>query len=167
MSDHVQRDSPRAAVIDIDGVLADVRWRLHHIEGPRRDWDAFFAGASQDPVLAQGRAHVLEARAQGLSIVYATGRPERCRPDTVRWLGSHGMPDGDLRMRGDRDRRPARMVKVGWLRELARTHAVAYILDDDPQVLSAARAAGFEACAADWMPRAESLDAAQEVLGRS
>ena len=31
------------AVFDIDGVLADVRHRLRHVEGPRKQWDAFFA----------------------------------------------------------------------------------------------------------------------------
>ena len=33
------------AVFDLDGTLADVRHRLHHIEGRRRDWDAFFSAA--------------------------------------------------------------------------------------------------------------------------
>lgn len=30
------------AVFDIDGVLADVRHRLPHVQGRPKDWDAFF-----------------------------------------------------------------------------------------------------------------------------
>ena len=58
--------SPTAwAVLDIDGVLADVRHRLHHLDGARRDWGAFFAGMDADPVLAPGREVAQEAVASG------------------------------------------------------------------------------------------------------
>ena len=39
----------RLAVFDIDGVLADVRHRVHLVDRRRhRDWDAFFAAAVSD-----------------------------------------------------------------------------------------------------------------------
>lgn len=171
MSDPVRASSPRVAVLDLDGVLADVRHRLTHIEGPRRDWDAFFAGVGDDAVLAQGRAEAERARASGLEIVYLTGRPERCRADTGRWLSRHRLPEGELIMRRDVDRRPARLVKVEALRRLSRTRDVAYFLDDDPEVLAAAAAAGYEVRLADWLPRGDAAGAAlreaQEGLGRS
>lgn len=163
------------AVLDIDGVLADVRHRLHHIEGPGRDWDAFFREVSADPILEEGRADAQAAAASGLGIVYLTGRPERCREDTVRWLTAHGLPDGELMMRRDTDRRPARVLKVEALRQLSGTREVAYLLDDDPEVLAAAASAGYEVRAADWLPRGNTaggtggdpLREAQETLGRS
>jgi hypothetical protein len=42
------------AVFDIDGVLADVRHRLHLVEGRPKDWDGFFAAAADDPPLTRG-----------------------------------------------------------------------------------------------------------------
>ena len=175
MSDPERASSPRVAVLDIDGVLADVRHRLHHIDGPRRDWDAFFSEVSADPVLDGGRAEAFSARASGLAIVYLTGRPERCRMDTVQWLSDHDLPEGELLMRRDIDRRPARILKVEALRRLSRTCEIAYLLDDDPEVLAAAASAGFPVRAAEWLPRGDTggpsvgdaLREAQETLGRS
>ena len=42
------------AVFDIDGVVADVRHRLHLIEGRRRDWVRFHESAVYDPALVEG-----------------------------------------------------------------------------------------------------------------
>ena len=167
MSDHVEGISPRVAVLDIDGVLADVRHRLPHIEGGRRDWDAFFAGVADDPVLEPGRDLARRLAGDGMGIVYLTGRPERCREDTRAWLEHHALPEGELVMRQDRDRRPARLMKLQALHEMAGRCEVRCLVDDDPQVVLAARAAGFDVVVADWMPRSAPLDAAQETLGRS
>lgn len=171
MSDHVSETSPRVAVLDIDGVLADVRHRLHHIAGARRDWDAFFSEVDADAVLPEGRAEAERAIAAGLGIVYLTGRPDRCRQDTVRWMSQHGLPEGDLLMRRDTDRRPARLLKVEALRAISRDREVAYLVDDDADVQAAVSAAGYEVVAADWMhrdeERADPLHVAQEMLGRS
>ena len=159
--------SPRVAVFDIDGVLADVRHRLHHIESGRRDWDGFFASVSDDPALAEGCQAALQAVASGLTLIYLTGRPERCRPDTLQWLSEQGLPEGELIMRRDSDRRPARVLKVEALRRIASRAQVAYLVDDDAEVVAAAADAGFAARLADWVPRQEPLTQAQETLGRS
>jgi len=155
------------AVFDIDGVLADVRHRLHHIESGRRDWDGFFASAPEDPVLADGCQAVRQAVESGLTLIYLTGRPERCRVDTVQWLSAHGLPEGELIMRRDSDRRPARVLKVEALRRIASQAPVAYLVDDDLQVVAAAADAGFAARLADWVPRQDPLTQAQETLGRT
>ena len=68
-------------------------------------------------------------------------------------------------MRRDGDRRPARVVKVGVLRRLAGEAPVAMVVDDDPQVVRAVRAAGFPVLQADWMTEQPSLFEAQEVDG--
>ncbi|MFZ4509655.1 MAG: LNS2 domain-containing protein [Candidatus Nanopelagicales bacterium] len=167
MSDTVKGNSPRVAVFDIDGVLADVRHRLHHIESGRRDWDGFFASAPEDPVLADGCQAVRQAVESGLTLIYLTGRPERCRVDTVQWLSAHGLPEGELIMRRDSDRRPARVLKVEALRRIASQAPVAYLVDDDLQVVAAAADAGFAVRLADWVPRQDPLTQAQETLGRT
>jgi hypothetical protein len=160
-------DSPRLlAAVDIDGVLADVRHRLHHVEVPPKDWDAFFAAAPHDPLLPQGHDTVTRL-AEVFDIVYVSGRPEHCRVDTLAWLQRHELPDGPLVLRPHGDRRPARTLKVELLDRLAGERTVALLVDDDPLVLDAARLAGYDVLPADWMPAPESLREAQEADGET
>lgn len=100
-------------------------------------------------------------------MVYVTGRPERCRRDTLDWLDRHGLPPGRLLMRRDRDRRPARVAKLELLRKLARGRPVAMVVDDDARVCQAYEAAGFPVVRADWMPASPTLEQAQNRVGRT
>jgi phosphoglycolate phosphatase-like HAD superfamily hydrolase len=153
-------------VLDIDGVLADVRHRLRHLERRPKNWAAFFLAAPGDPLLPEGAA-VAARLAVEHEVVYLTGRPERCRRDTLDWLGRHGLPEGRLLMRGDDDRRPARQTKLWHLRALGRRGNVVVLVDDDPEVIEAASAAGIPTLLADWVPRGEALDRAQNEDGRT
>ncbi|WP_110182863.1 hypothetical protein [Nocardioides solisilvae] len=160
----------QVAVVDIDGVLADVRHRLHHVRESPKDWGAFFAAARHDPPLAEG-LEVVRRLAEVYGIVYLSGRPEQCRRDTEEWFRRHGLPEGELRLRPARDRRPARVLKVAELRRIARDAEVVVHVDDDPEVVAASRAAGFDVLPATWMPEdrddAVALRRAQEEDGRS
>ena len=154
------------AVFDVDGVLADVRHRLRHVERRPKDWDAFFAAAVDDPPLAEGVA-LARASADDCEVVYVTGRPERCRDDTLAWFRRHGLPEGRLSMRRGADRRPARVAKPELLGQLARGRTVAVVVDDDAQVCDAYEAAGWRVLRATWMTAPETLRRAQEVEGRT
>lgn len=158
------------AVIDIDGVVADVRHRLHHLESRPKDWDSFFAAAGEDPPLAEGLALVRQLAADH-DIVYLTGRPERLRSVTERWLAGLSLPAGEMHMRKHSDRRPAKVTKPRLLATLARKRAVAVVVDDDLAVCDAYEAAGFTVLRATWMDSAPSyrqaLREAQEDLGRT
>lgn len=144
MSEHRSGALPLVTVCDIDGVLADTGHRLHHVAGAPRDWEAFFADAGLDPLIDEGRQFVVQAASAGDEIVYLTGRPERWRQVTQDWLDAHHLPPGDLIMRGDADRRPAQVVKLRALHALAQQCRVRAFVDDDPEVVSAAVAAGFD-----------------------
>jgi hypothetical protein len=159
------------ACVDIDGVVADVRHRLHHLDRRPKDWDGFFAAMADDPLLDVGAAAVHQL-SQDCTVVWLTGRPERYRQVTATWLLQQGLPEGELLMRRADDRRPARALKVERLRALERRRPVAVHLDDDPAVVRAVRAAGFQALHADWMPApgnatAGTLFEAQEVDGET
>ncbi|MDP9181385.1 MAG: hypothetical protein M3P04_01250 [Actinomycetota bacterium] len=154
------------AVFDIDGVLADVTHRLHHLERRPKDWKGFFAAAPGDPPLEQGVALAREA-AVDCEVVYVTGRPELCRHDTVAWLQREGLPDGRLVMRSTRDRRPARLAKPELLRTLAEDRVVAVVVDDDLEVCDAYEAAGWTVMRATWAARSPALEQAQEESGRT
>jgi hypothetical protein len=156
------------AVIDIDGVVADVRHRLHHLQRRPKDWSAFFDRLEDDPLLDVGAAAVARL-AQDCDIVWLTGRPETYRAATERWLRRHRLPVGMLLMRRAGDRRPARIAKLERVRALAADRPVAVHLDDDPAVVRAVRRAGFEVLHADWMGEAPQLTLfdAQEREGRT
>ncbi|MEE1742690.1 hypothetical protein PUR49_40120 [Streptomyces sp. BE147] len=154
------------AVFDLDGTLADSAHRQHHLEGRTKDWNAFFTAAVDDPPLAEGVALALE-RAEDCEVVYLTGRPERCRRDTLDWLARQGLPGGRLHMRRNDDRRPARRTKLDTLKRLGRTREVRVLVDDDELVCDAAEAAGFTVVRACWAVAADVLKDAQEREGRT
>lgn len=154
------------AVFDVDGVLADVRHRLRHVQSRPKNWDAFFAAAVDDPPLPQGVALAQES-ATACEIGYVTGRPERCRADTLAWFARHGLPAGRLSMRRPRDFRPARVAKLDLLRRLAADRTVAVVVDDDEQVCDAYEQAGFRVLRARWMGEQPVLQQAQEQDGRT
>lgn len=157
-------DTTPFATVDIDGVLADVRHRLEHVQTSPKDWDAFFAAAPEDPVLPEGLA-VARRLALEHTIVYLSGRPERCRADTLAWLASHDLPEGTLLLRPRGDFRPARIVKVETLDRLSERGPVAVLVDDDGLVCAAARKAGYVVLHADWMSDQPALLEAQEIDG--
>ena len=158
------------AFVDLDGVVADVRHRLGHIEGGPKDWDAFFAAAVDDPPHPEGIALVRRLE-QDHEVVYLTGRPDRLRSDTLAWLDDQGIGGHRLEMRSDRDRRPAAQVKLRRLQELAQGREVGVVVDDDPLVVATMRKAGLPTFHADWETRTsdddEALLAAQEVEGQT
>ncbi|MER5916043.1 hypothetical protein ABT124_37930 [Streptomyces sp. NPDC001982] len=153
-------------VFDLDNTLADTAHRQRFLERKPRDWDGFFAAAPQDPPLAEGVALAKES-ARECEVVYLTGRPERCRRDTLDWLAAQRLPHGSVFMRRDADRRPARHSKLETLRRLARDREVRLLVDDDELVCDVAERAGFTVLRARWADRSAALEDAQEREGRT
>ncbi|MER8041336.1 hypothetical protein [Streptomyces sp. NPDC094032] len=154
------------AVFDLDNTLSSTAHRQHFLEGRPRDWASFFAAAPQDPPLAEGVALCVEA-AEECDVVYLTGRPERCRRDTHAWLAAHGLPEGPVHMRRDRDFRPARQTKLDVLRRIGEDREIRMLVDDDELVCDAAEQAGFTVVRARWATPSQALSEAQEREGRT
>jgi FMN phosphatase YigB (HAD superfamily) len=162
----VYPDARPLAVFDVDGVLADVRHRLHHLEVRPQRWERFFRSADRDPLLTEG-AERLRAALVDHDVMYLTGRPERTRRLTEHWLACHDLPVGPLVMRADDDHRPARWLKRDVLRTLATVREVVSVLDDDPAVVSVLEADGWPVELATWLPHSSTLRSAQEDKGRT
>ena len=154
-------DARPLAIIDLDGVVADVRHRLRHLERRPKDWTAFFAAARDDAVHPEGVA-VVEMLARDHEVVFLTGRPHHLHDDTARWLGEHGLGGRRVIMRPKGDHRPAAVVKLELLEELANGRTVGIVVDDDPLVLDALRGAGYHTFAADWEARPANADRAMQ-----
>lgn len=154
------------AVIDIDGVVADVRHRVHHVAVEPKHWGAFFSAAPDDPVLEQGVVTVRKL-AEVYEIFYLSGRPEHCRQDTLDWFERHDLPPGELHLRPNNDYRPSRIFKVEMLDRFSQRATVVVFVDDDPMVWESARQAGYDVLPATWMGHLPALHEAQEVDGQT
>jgi hypothetical protein len=79
-------------IFDLDGTLALTEHRSHLVQGPRKDWRAFFAACVDDepniPVIEALRAH----RAAGHSLMIVSGRSDEVRMQTHAWLFKHVFP---------------------------------------------------------------------------
>lgn len=130
-------------LFDIDGTLADITHRLHHIEKSPKDWPAFFAACERDkPIL-----HMIElawALRDSPGVVYVSGRSDECRAATRRWLQFHGAPVGPIYMRKAGDHKPDHELKLELLSDLrADGYEPIMAFDDRNQVVKVWRAAGI------------------------
>jgi phosphoglycolate phosphatase-like HAD superfamily hydrolase len=124
-------------VFDIDGTLADISHRLHHIEGANKNWDAFFADVSEDVCIEPIRRLLWSVQDAGYQIAFCTGRPEKTRLMTELWLLANvaiGSDDYLLYMRSDSDRRPDYEVKAGMLEKIG-SHNILFVVEDRQQVV--------------------------------
>jgi phosphoglycolate phosphatase-like HAD superfamily hydrolase len=154
------------AVFDIDGVVADVRHRLHHVESRPKNWDAFFAEAAADPPIPAG-VELAQEYARDHDVVWLTGRPQRLRRTTIAWLRHHGLRAAVLHMRPSRDFRPAPRFKTEVVTGLAERAEIGVVVDDDPAVVDALGGAGFPARLVEFFPREPALTEAQDREGRT
>ena len=154
-------------ICDLDGTLCGIEHRLHHVQkadnnGLKRkpDWDAFFTGIRDDavnePVLRVLQEMTLGncgcSYGQRREIIFCSGRPERCRADTVEWLHRADEdlfnPDPELEnyklyMRKDGDYRSDDVVKEEILNEHIPKDRVLFVLDDRQQVVDMWRRNGL------------------------
>ena len=114
-------------IFDLDGTLALIEHRLHHIKGPKKDWRAFFAACVDDkpnlPVL-----ETLNRLRRGRAEIWVwSGRSDEVRKQTIQWLQKHRVfhaywnpfraPEM-LRMRKAGDYRDDAVVKREWASEI-------------------------------------------------
>ena len=107
----------RAVIFDLDGVLSDAASRQHYLEGPWRDWDAFFESCGDDPLIEEV-ARLLDLLDSSLIIVLLTARPSWVQPQTLAWLHRYRLRWDLLVMRDRGDYGAAREFKRRSVREL-------------------------------------------------
>ena len=132
-----------AIIFDIDGTLADVRHRLHHLDG-EKNWHAFFNDMGDDPVIepvATLARHIATTRHKsGIeAVLVVSARPASAAwgKITKAWLERHGIVYDRLYMRAEDDRRPDQVVKSEILqRILDDGYSPVLVVDDRPQVVA-------------------------------
>ena len=162
----------RAVIFDIDGTLADVAHRVHHLDGDK-DWAAFFRDMQDDrpiePIAELARLlHKAVEAGHGLdAVLIVTARPDRedWRRTTLDWLEVHGIPHDRIYFRPEGDMRQDHLVKADILqRILDDGYQPVLVIDDRPQVVRMWRDHGITTlqCAPD--EQGASADAGQTLL---
>jgi phosphoglycolate phosphatase-like HAD superfamily hydrolase len=129
-------------IFDIDGTLADVSQRIHHLRGARKNWPGFFASMAQDKAIhSMVRLCNLLFEA-GLHIVLCSGRDETYRKTTENWLKREGVRYHELRLRRQDDRRSDVVAKREMLDGLARDR-ILFVVEDRSRVVEMWRAEGL------------------------
>jgi hypothetical protein len=107
----------RLLLLDLDGVVADCRHRLHWQKCG--DYDAFYSADEilKDEVIVQGKdlkdaLATMPYYTSVCSKVALTGRPERTRLSTNCWLDHNSIYFDEMIMRKDGDYRPSGIIKV-------------------------------------------------------
>ena len=153
------------AVVDLDGVLADVTARLHHIEGERKNWTAFFAGIPDDPPYAEGLAAARQL-ATDHELVYLSGRPERTRRYR-RLVASAQCPDRAADPAPQPRPAAARIVKIAQLRKAGRRATGRGVRRRRPRRVPRCAGSRVRRLRSHLEPREPTLLDAQERLGKT
>jgi predicted kinase len=134
----------KAVIFDLDGTLADATHRLHHIKNGSHNWDAFFAGCVDDPVIEPIRELAILVAQQGYKIILVSGRSDAVQQETKEWLDRNGVPYSELHMRPAGDYRQDFIIKSEILdRILAEGNEIAFVVDDRPSVVAMWRERGL------------------------
>ncbi len=105
-------------LFDIDGTLADLSHRLHHIQKDPKDWDAFFSACPDDAPI-EPICELARALSSAAPIILVSGRSERVRMQTDFWIKVRAQVlFSALYMRRDGDHRPDNEVKSDLLDQI-------------------------------------------------
>ena len=129
-------------IFDIDGTLADISERVHHIKRKPKNWKAFNAGMAQDKAIRSMVRLCNILYAAGIDIILCSGRNERNRPETVEWLQKHGIHYHELLLRQDEDYRSDADVKREIL-EAYDNSKILFVVEDRSRVVEMWRAEGL------------------------
>jgi hypothetical protein len=109
----------KSVIVDIDGTIADLSHRLHHIEGEAKNWVAFHAGVFQDEPIDEVIQLINGLSKSGYYIILMTGRSDSSSIQTQRWMQQKaGCRWNLLLMREYGNYEPDIDLKLRWLKML-------------------------------------------------
>jgi FMN phosphatase YigB (HAD superfamily) len=129
-------------IFDIDGTLADVSERVHHLKKKPKDWNAFFGGMAQDKAIRSMVRLCKILNSSGVRVVLCSGRSEEHRKETVEWLTRQGVDYHALLLRRDGDRRSDVVVKREMLAGIDK-RKVLFVVEDRSRVVQMWRSEGL------------------------
>jgi len=132
-------------IFDIDGTLADISHRLHHIKGDKKDWNAFNSGIMHDAVKKDIKELYIICEETLNHIAIVTGRFEKYRKETEKWLLDNLFFYDELHMRPDDDYSSDYIIKeMIWEKNFRnKNRDIVFIVDDRQQVVDMWRSKGI------------------------
>lgn len=128
---------------DIDGTLADISHRLHHVEKEPKDWKSFFSEIGGDSLRLDTASIIRQFESAGYSVIFVTARPEDYREATRNFLTEYGF-FSPLFMRRSGDKREDSVVKLDMYNRYFKQYPVHKVIDDRPKVIRMWREQGLE-----------------------
>jgi predicted kinase len=141
----------KTVIFDLDGTLADITHRLHHVKDGNRRWDKFFEECDKDLPI-QSVIDLYNNLIGKYRIAIVSGRSETVRIKTEDWLIQNGIKEFQLWMRKTGDYRKDFIIKEEFLDELISLHHnIAFVIDDRPSVVAMWRKRGLTCLqCAEW-----------------
>ena len=132
-------------IFDIDGTLANNDHRQHHLNGEKKDWDAFFSEQADDDLYDMTNEMLLMFNNEGYEIVLLTGREEKYRGVTERWLQENFVYWDELIMRPTGSRMKDDEWKLKHIKAIEKGgRPVVAIFEDRLRVVKTLRDAGYQ-----------------------
>lgn len=136
-------------VTDLDGTLCNCAHRVHLAQAGQ--WDEFHSRLSDDPLFTDVAEFLMHFSVIGGFEIWAvSGRNERYRTETMRWLRKHDIEIDRIYLRPDNDYTVDHVLKPRMLLELGfagqsdkMLQETLCVLDDRDKVVEAYRNAGL------------------------
>lgn len=129
-----------AIIVDLDGTLADIRVRLKHLSGKKKDWNSFNKTIETDE-LHEWCREIIKRFYVDHHIILVSGRTDDLKTQTLDWLKKYDVPFHELHMRKSKDFRPDNIIKLEiFENEIREKFKIIFVIDDRQKVVDMWRA---------------------------
>ena len=122
-------------ICDIDGTIANNDHRQHLLKN-FKDWDKFFAQLHLDKPIYEIIDKVIGLNNKGKKIIFITGRPEKYREQTLKWLKNFFNFNFCLIMRSDDDLRSKVLIKEELFKLHFQQNEVFIVFENDQDLIN-------------------------------
>jgi len=120
---------------DIDGTVADNSHRQHFLE-EKKDWDGFFDALDLDEPIYEIINKMNDEHNKGREIIFLTGRPERYRDSTEKWLKQYFNFPLRVVMRPNDNKKNKLLTKKEMFDQNFNIDEIFYVIDNDEDLLN-------------------------------
>jgi hypothetical protein len=144
------------AIVDLDGTLCDIRERVHFAHAARQEadpvqravwWDKFHSFCLNDAPHVAEVTLMLAWQQAGGRMAFLTGRTDRYRDRTQRWLTTQGLPQTPLIMRDNGNYQHTTDYKAKKLEVIKSIigpeGVIAFVLEDNDKLVAMWRQMGY------------------------
>lgn len=135
----------KSVIFDIDGTLANVDERRKILEKDPQNWDEFFENMGEDPVNRPiADLYRTLVTSKEYECIIFSGRSEKYRSITERWLTWNELPYSRLVLRKEGDTREDHIIKEEAFKLLIREgKEISFVVDDRRSVVDMWRRNGI------------------------